>query len=134
MSGNGYLVTGMIPPPIGNNTPRPKAVGIALTATGTTPWVPIYMVPNIYFAQIFGTSGASTATCRFEFSDDGISLAGKGSTLSLSGTGTGATVVADADHDKSVSPWSPWKFVRLNVTAISGTGAKVAGFQALGTT
>ena len=34
--------------------------------------------------------------------------------------------------DASVSPLVPWKYCRLVVTAISGTGAQVAGFQNLG--
>lgn len=127
-----FLTTRFVSPPVDLSTKFPKAIGDALTATGYTPWVPVWNVPNVFFAQIEGTSGAQTATCQFQFSDDGKTIAGKGSTISLSGTGAGSGVVCDGDCDKSVSPWIPWKFVRLYVSAIAGTGAKVHGKQALG--
>ena len=131
---HGFLPTRTIPPPTGNNVPVPKAIGV-LTATGTTPWMPAFMVPNAFYAHLFGTAtDAVSATAHFEFSDDGNFPAAKGSTITLSGTGNGPAPAQPADFgaDASVSPWTPWKWVRLNVTAITGTGAAVKGFQALG--
>ena len=87
---HGYIPTRTIPPPVAG-FPVSKLVG-SLTATGTTPWVPLWLVPNACYAQIEGTSGAVTATCHFEFSDDGSTLACKGSAISLSGTSAGAGV------------------------------------------
>ena len=100
-----------------------------------------------------GTSGAVTATCHFEFGDDipntpvglpsSVAPAGVGTTISLTGTvaGVGAGTTPSPGPlvgtgmfgaDASVSPLVPWKYCRLVVTAISGTGAQVAGFQNLG--
>ena len=122
-----FLRTKSTPPPA-----IPKLMGI-LTAIGVTPWIPIDWVPNGFYAQLFGTSGALTATAHFEFSNDGQNLAAlEGTTLSLSGTGAGASVVAAALGAQTMHPMIPWKYVRLNVTAISGIGASVSGFQCLG--
>ena len=130
---------------------QPKFVG-AVTAIGVTNWVKITDAPNAYYAQLTGTSGALTATCHFEFGDDipglpqgnpNVAPAGMGTAISLTGTGTGVngtqapangTLVGAGmfGADASVSPLVPWKYVRLNVTAITGTGAQVAGFQTMG--
>jgi len=114
------------------NAKTVNAMG-SLTAIGTTSWFRVEHIPNGFFAQISGTSGTVTATCMFQFSNDGITLACKeGTTISLSGTATGAGVVADADGAKTQNPWVPWKYVRLSVSAISGTGAIVSASQVLG--
>lgn len=142
-----------VPVSINPLVPMPKLVGL-LTATGTGPWAKINDVPSAYYAQLTGTSGACTATAHFEFGDDipgtggvgqtGVAPAGVGTTISLSGTGAGGNTGSSSPQpapyvgtgmfgaDASVSPLVPWKYCRLVVTAISGTGAQVAGFQNLG--
>jgi len=137
----------------GAGVPQPKAVGAPLTAIGVSSWAKITDAPNAYFAQLTGTSGAVTATCHFEFGDDipglpmgnqnAVAPAGMGTAISLTGTGAGVAAAGPPASsalvglgmfgaDASVSPLVPWKYVRLNVTAISGTGAQVAGFQTMG--
>ena len=132
---------------------QPKAVGGPLTGIGVSSWAKITDAPNAYYAQLTGTSGALTATCHFEFGDDipglpmglpgSVAPAGVGTAITLSGTGAGVNSgSAPASNalvglgmfgaDASVSPLVPWKYVRLNVTAISGTGAQVNGFQTMG--
>lgn len=132
---------------------QPKAVGAPLTGIGVSAWAKVTDAPDAYYAQLTGTSGTVTATCHFEFGDDipglpqgnqnSIAPAGVGTTISLTGTGTGVpsgTAPASGVYvgagmfgaDASVSPLVPWKYCRLNVTAISGTGAQVAGFQTMG--
>jgi hypothetical protein len=132
---------------------QPKAVGAPLTAIGVSAWAKITDAPDAYYAQLTGTSGAITATCHFEFGDDipglpmglqtSVAPAGVGTTIALTGTGTGVPSgsapassvyvgIGQFNADASVSPLVPWKYVRLAVTAISGTGAQVAGFQSMG--
>ena len=132
---------------------QPKAVGKPLTAISVGAWALVTDAPDAYYAQLTGTSGACTATCHFEFGDDipglpintqnAIAPAGVGTTISLTGTGLGVpggSAPASGVYvgtgmfgaDASVSPLVPWKYVRLVVTAISGTGAQVAGFQTMG--
>ena len=122
-----FLRTKSTPPPS-----IPKSMG-SLSAIGVTPWIPIDWIPNGFYAQLSGTSGALTATASFDFSNDGINPASnEGTSLSLAGTGAGAGVVVGAGGAKTMNPWIPWKYVRLNVSAISGIGALVTGFQCLG--
>ena len=151
---DGFLRTWHVGAPTSLNplTPQPKLVG-AVTAIAVTPWVKITDAPCAYYAQLTGTSGACTATCHFEFGDNipglpagapnSVAPAGMGTTITLTGTGAGvgstsvpspSTLVGAGmfGADASVSPLVPWKYCRLNVTAISGTGAQVAGFQVLG--
>lgn len=67
-------------------------------------------------ATVQGT-GAVSATVQIEVSNDGVGwLVDSVSTLSLSGTG-----IASAGFTSS----APWQFVRANITAISGTNARV---------
>lgn len=69
-----------------------------------------------YQATVSGT-GAVTATVTIEYSNDGVNACSTvGGTITLSGT-TSSTDGFTSD--------SPWKYVRANVTAISGTGATV---------
>jgi len=136
--------------PSGPSSLLPKLVG-TLTAIGVTPWVYIGDVPDAYYAQLSGTSGACTATAHFEFGDDipgmpfgaganlpqnSIQPAGVGTAISLSGTGTGVGVAGVGTGmfgaDASVSPLVPWKYCRGVVTAISGTGAQVQFKHVLG--
>jgi len=71
--------------------------------------------PNTTFQVVLTGTGALTATVVIEFSNDGTNVV-TGATFSLSGT----TTVTDG-----VTINSPWKYVRANVTAISGTSANV---------
>lgn len=64
-----------------------------------------------------GTSGAFSATVLVQVSNDGTNWE-TGITFSLSGTATTADSAGDTMS-------APWKYVRGNVTAISGTGANV---------
>ncbi len=67
-------------------------------------------------ATVTGT-GAVTATVEIEVSNDGTNWCDTAAgTISLSGTTT---------HTDGFTTTSPWKYVRANVTAISGTGASV---------
>ena len=137
----------------GAGVAQPKAVGAPLTATGATAWAKVTDAPDAYYAQLTGTSGAVTATCHFEFGDDipglpvglqtSVAPAGVGTAISLTGTGTGVAPAGPPASsvlvgtgmfgaDASVSPLVPWKYCRLVVTALTGTDAQVAGFQAMG--
>ena len=104
-----------------------------LTATGVTPWMRVSMIPNAFYAQISGTSGALTATGHFDFSNDGKTVAASDpNALSFSGNGNGPNAPVQGLATTTYNPWTPWKYVRFNVTAISGTGATVQAFQAIG--
>jgi hypothetical protein len=73
--------------------------------------------PYATFQAVVTGTGAVTATVTIEFSNDGTNvLSTVGGTISLSGT----TTASDG-----FTSTSPWKYVRANVTAISGTGATV---------
>ncbi len=88
-----------------------------VTATGTTDWVPKGSPDAAIQATLTGT-GAISATIDVECSNDGISaLATPAGTITLSGT----TSVSDGFVTQNAS----WKFVRLNVRALTGTGATV---------
>lgn len=74
--------------------------------------------PDATFQATVSGTGAVTATVTIEYSNDGTNVIGTvGGTITLSGT-TSAT-------DGFTSQNAPWKFVRANVTSISGTGATV---------
>lgn len=64
-----------------------------------------------------GTSGAFSATVKVQVSNDGTNWE-DAITFSLSGTAPTADSAGDNIN-------APWKYVRGNVTAISGTGANV---------
>lgn len=64
-----------------------------------------------------GTSGAFSATVNVEVSNDNTNWE-TAITFSMSGTATTADTAGD-------NIAAPWKYIRGNVTAISGTGANV---------
>jgi len=78
--------------------------------------------PYATFQGIVTGTGAVTATIAIQVSNEDATMAGTKSnwitigTISLSGTTTAT------DGFTSISPW---KYVRANVTAVSGTGATV---------
>lgn len=73
--------------------------------------------PTATFQAVVTGTGAVTATVTIEYSNDGVNVCSTvGGTITLSGTTTAS------DGFTSVSPW---KYVRANVTVISGTGATV---------
>ena len=89
----------------------------AVTSTGAGS---SYSKPGLYStlqAIANGSSGAYSATVNVEVSNDGTNWMVMG-TITLSGTAT------TADTDGFASNAS-WKYIRGNVTAISGTGANV---------
>jgi hypothetical protein len=86
------------------------------TTTGTGNFV-YKDSPLACFQGVVSGTGAVTATINIEYSNDGINACSTvAGTISLSGT----TVSSDGFTSEA-----PWKFVRANVTAISGTGATV---------
>ena len=125
-----FETTAFIPAPRADGS-FPALLG-SLTAAGKTPFLGPLHFPNVFYAQLSGTSGTVGCTCHFEYSQDGKTLAGKGGTITLTGTGVGATVIVDGDSDKTFEPFTPWKFARLVVDTITGTGTKVSGYQSLG--
>lgn len=71
--------------------------------------------------QVYGTtsSGAGSATVLIEVSNDNSNYE---TLISFSLTLDTTVVAAGGDGDSSVIPW---KYVRVNVSAISGTGAAI---------
>lgn len=98
----------------------PPSVG--LIATGPGPWVSKRSPSCSIQATVAGT-GAVTATINVEVSNgpDGApqALATIAGTITLNGT----TSVTDGFTTQN----APWRFIRFNVTALTGTGAKVTG-------
>lgn len=92
-------------------------LGSGVTSTGAGSWVYKDSPDSAFQATVVGT-GAVTATVTIEVSNDGVytveTVAG---TITLSGT--------TSNSDGFVMQNAPWKYVRANVTAISGTGATV---------
>lgn len=89
----------------------------AVTGTGAGTGFQAETAKRTFQATVTGT-GALTATVKIQVSNDGtnyIDLA----TISLSGT-TSATDGFSSD--------APWRFVRGNVTALTGTSAAVTAF------
>lgn len=71
---------------------------------------------STFQATVSGT-GAVSATVTIEYSNDGVNaLDTVGGTITLSGT---------TSNTDGFTSTAPWKFVRANVTAISGTNATV---------
>ena len=97
-----------------------SATGITSVTTG--PW--IYKdAPKGAFQIVLTGTGAVTATVAIELSNDGTNaLATPLATVSLSGT----TTVSDGFQSDA-----SWKYVRLNVTALTGTGAAVRGYMSV---
>lgn len=76
-----------------------------------------YDLSDMTFQATVSGTGAVSATVQIEVSNDGIGwLIDSTATLVLSGT----TVAS-----KGFTSSAAWQFVRANITAISGTGAKV---------
>lgn len=100
------------------NIPEQIVLLDAATGTGAGAGVPLGFALAAFQATVAGT-GAVTATVNIEVSNEprGSSqswlVAG---TITLSGTTT-------ASDGFTIN--SPWKFVRANLTAVSGTGAAV---------
>lgn len=90
-----------------------------ITTTGPQPGVSLYgydILDTAYQATITGT-GAVSATVQIEVSNDNIGwLVDSVSTLTLSGTNLASSGFVSS---------GPWQFARANITAISGTNAKV---------
>lgn len=104
MSNNVWLKSGKVYNMLG--------VGVTTTGVGTS----IYKdSPYSTFQGIVTGTGAVTATINIEVSNDGVNwVVTPMGTIVLSGT----TSVSDG-----FTSAAPWKYIRANVTAISGTGA-----------
>lgn len=107
MSSNVWLKSGKIY----NLFPEPGA-----TATGTGTKIFKDSPYSTFHAVVTGT-GAVTATVNIEVSNDGNTWCSTAmGTITLSGTNSFAD---------GFTSQAPWKYVRANVTAISGTNATV---------
>lgn len=94
-----------------------------VTATGTTDWVAKGSPDTAIQATVTGT-GSVSATINIECSNDGQNaLATPAGTITLSGTTTAS--------DGFVTQNASWKYIRMNVTALSGTGATVTGVMGI---
>lgn len=84
--------------------------------TGAGAWIYKDSPYSAFQATVTGT-GAVTATVEIEVSNDGVNIVDTVmGTITLSGT---------TSHSDGFTSEAPWKYVRANVTAISGTGATV---------
>ena len=91
-----------------------------LTATGAGPWVFKGSQDASVQAVVSGT-GTVAATINVEVSNDGVNaLATVAGTITISGTNVAS--------DGFVTQNASWKWIRFNVTVLSGTGATVTGF------
>jgi len=106
------------------NFRSPKVIG-SLVATGVTDWQEIRHVPNFYSAHL-NSNGTyvPVATCTIEFGlldpvSSGVILAAKSSAIALNGLG-------DADCVKVLDAWTPFQYVRGNVSTIAGTNAEIS--------
>ena len=92
-------------------------LGAGVTTTGAGSW--LYKdSPNATFQGTVVGTGAVTATITIEVSNDALyTVSTVAGTITLSGT--------TSHSDGFVTSNAPWKYVRANVTAISGTGATV---------
>lgn len=95
-----------------------------LIATGAGPWVD-KRSPNASVHVTVEGTGAVTATVDVEVSNGPdnapVALSTKAGTITLSGNPSAT--------DGFTTNGAPWRFWRLNVTAITGTGAKVTGIM-----
>ena len=94
------------------------AVSTLLTAAApyAAGWVALSKIPVSCQAIISGT-GAVTGTVDIEVSNDGVTpIATAPLTINLNGT----TTASDGGVVNA-----PWKYIRANLTAVSGTGAVV---------
>ena len=85
------------------------------TVTGVSPWFPLEFMPNTLSAYLDDTT-TPTATVAFEYSQDGVRRAHGESTVNLTGT---------ASSTGKALQWEPWRFVRLNVSALAGASVEV---------
>lgn len=91
-----------------------------VTSTGTQPYVR-KPAPGTVFQVVLTGTGAISATIYFEVSLDGTNWVSPGmATVSLSGTNS----VTDGFASNA-----PWRFVRVNINALSGTGASVTVYM-----
>ena len=95
-----------------------KVDEILSAATATGAGGAIYKTsPKTTFQATVAGTGAVTATVKIESSNNAVSWCSTAlGTITLSGTTTSTDGLATD---------APWKYVRANVTAISGTGAAV---------
>jgi len=89
----------------------------AVTATGAGTAAELPAADATFQCIANGTSGAFSATVNVEVSNDNTNWE-TAITFSMSGTATTADTAGD-------NIAAPWKYIRGNVTAISGTGANV---------
>ena len=87
------------------------------TSTGAGGWVYKDSPHATLQATVTGT-GSVSATVDIEVSNDGVNAVDTvAGTITLSGT--------TSHSDGFTTQHAPWKYIRANVTAISGTGATV---------
>lgn len=90
--------------------------GTGTTSTGAGNLVYKDSPKATFQATVTGT-GAVSATVTIEYSNDGVYVCDTvGGTISLSGT---------TSNTDGFTSDAPWKYVRANVTALSGTNATV---------
>ena len=98
--------------PVMHRSPSLKWSTIAAVAS---PWFPLEFIPNTLSAYLDDTT-TPTATVAFEYSQDGLTRAHGDSTVNLT---------AAASSTGKALQFEPWRYVRLNVSALAGTNAKV---------
>ena len=78
-------------------------------------------------AFLTGTTGALSATCEIEVSNDGVHFVNAATiTLSVAAWSTSADDDTDGFFASEIRSWA---YVRARVSAISGTGAAVSAFM-----
>ena len=93
--------------------------GTPITAPGSSQWQ-YKGSPDAAIQVLLTGTGAVTATVIIDVSNDGVNAcATPAATITLSG--------ASPQSDGFATQNASWKFVRLRVTAITGTGAAVTG-------
>ena len=94
-----------------------ELLGTGVTVTGAGNW--LYKdSPHATFQAVVVGTGAVTATVTIEVSNDALyALSTVAGTITLSGT--------TSNSDGFTTTDAPWKYVRANVTAVSGTAATV---------
>lgn len=99
------------------NSNKIQALLNAVTSAGAGSSFKLPALYSTYQCVANGTSGAFSATVLVQVSNDGTNWE-TAITFTMSGTATTADTAGDVIS-------APWKYVRGNVTAISGTGANV---------
>ncbi len=94
---------------------RSPSLKWSTVVTGVSPWFPLEFIPNTLSAYLDDTT-TPTATIAFEYSQDGLTRAHGESTVNLTTT---------ARSTGKALQFEPWRFVRLNVSALAGTSAQV---------